>query len=131
MVKTKTKIDEFTTGYIEALFFFSPEDQETMETCAGLGLADESLEKLVEDCQTFQTNYPGLLREYYAKCRKSANEYTPESRAGHDFYLTRNYHGAGFWDRGFGKVGEKLTAVSHTFREQDLYRGDDGLAHIE
>src|SRR4051812_29933619 len=30
-------------------------------------------------------------------------------QAGHDFWLTRNGHGAGFWDRGLGAVGERLT----------------------
>lgn len=126
-----TEIDEFTQGYIEALHFFSPEDQETMETCAGLELDEYSLETVVIDCKRFQVKYPGMLREYYAKCRKDDSEYTPESRAGHDFYLTRNGHGTGFWDRGFGKVGKRLTAVCKTFREQELCRGDDGLAHIE
>ena len=29
--------------------------------------------------------------------------------AGHDFALTRNGHGAGFWDRGLGKIGDMLT----------------------
>lgn len=28
---------------------------------------------------------------------------------GHDLWLTRNGHGAGFWDRGLGALGETLT----------------------
>jgi hypothetical protein len=28
---------------------------------------------------------------------------------GHDFILTRNGHGAGFWDRGLGAIGERLS----------------------
>lgn len=42
-----------------------------------------------------------------------------ESGIGHDFYLTRNHHGAGFWDRGLGKNGEILTKLSHGFSETD------------
>ncbi len=38
---------------------------------------------------------------------------------GHDFYLTRNHHGAGFWDRGLGERGESLTKLAHTFGETD------------
>ena len=30
--------------------------------------------------------------------------------AGHDFALTRNGHGAGFWDRGLGAIGDMLTS---------------------
>lgn len=47
-------------------------------------------------------------------------------QAGHDFWLTRCGHGAGFWDRGLGKVGDALTERSETFGNVDLYIGDDG-----
>lgn len=48
---------------------------------------------------------------------------------GHDLWLTRNRHGAGFWDRGLGEVGEALTEISHNMGEQDWYVGDDGLIY--
>lgn len=50
-------------------------------------------------------------------------------QAGHDFALTRNGHGAGYWDRPeiWGEVGSKaLTAVAHAFGQADFYVGDDG-----
>jgi hypothetical protein len=31
---------------------------------------------------------------------------------GHDFYLTREGHGAGFWDRGLGELGDYLTKIA-------------------
>jgi len=37
------------------------------------------------------------------------------SQIGHDFILTRNHHGAGFWDRGLGERGERLTESAHDF----------------
>ena len=46
-------------------------------------------------------------------------------QAGHDFWLTRNGHGAGFWDRGLGKLGERLTSAAWVYGEVDLYVGDD------
>jgi hypothetical protein len=49
-----------------------------------------------------------------------------DEQAGHDFWLTRNRHGAGFWDRGLGQVGKTLTEISHAYGEADLYVGDDG-----
>jgi hypothetical protein len=48
---------------------------------------------------------------------------------GHDFWLTRNRHGAGFWDRGLGEVGERLTAATRPYGEIDLYVGDDGAIY--
>lgn len=34
---------------------------------------------------------------------------------GHDFWLTRNGHGAGFWDRGLGELGDRLTALAKAY----------------
>jgi hypothetical protein len=40
----------------------------------------------------------------------------------HDFWLTRNYHGAGFWDGDYpDDIGEKLTALAHTYSEKYLH----------
>jgi hypothetical protein len=33
-------------------------------------------------------------------------------QCGHDFILTANHHGAGFWDRGLGARGDRLTKAS-------------------
>lgn len=47
-------------------------------------------------------------------------------QAGHDFILTRNHHGAGFWDRGYGDAGDELTKFAHTFGELSVYVDDAG-----
>ena len=49
---------------------------------------------------------------------------------GHDLWLTRNGHGAGFWDRGLGEVGDKLTEIAKSMGSKDLYKGDDGKIHF-
>lgn len=43
----------------------------------------------------------------------------------HDFWLTRNGHGAGFWD-GDWEHGDELTEICKQFPEVHLYIGDDG-----
>lgn len=48
------------------------------------------------------------------------------TQIGHDFWLTRAGHGAGFWDRGIGELGDKLTELSNEYKNIDLYVGDDG-----
>lgn len=40
---------------------------------------------------------------------------------GHDFALTRNGHGAGFWDRGYGDIGDALTDACKPYGEHNLY----------
>lgn len=53
---------------------------------------------------------------------------------GHDFWLTRNHHGTGFWDRYSGdqegtRIGQYLTDQAHAYGESYLYVGDDGKVH--
>ena len=52
-----------------------------------------------------------------------------DSRHAHDFWLTRNGHGAGFWDRGYLN-GEKLTEMAKTFGPSDLYLGDGDQLYL-
>lgn len=39
------------------------------------------------------------------------------AQIGHDFILTANRHGAGFWDRGLGERGDRLTEMAHPYGE--------------
>jgi hypothetical protein len=77
------------------------------------------MNQMIADCKSFQED--------------SAEELTTsklsDERAGHDFWLTRNRHGAGFWDEGLGTVGKVLTDKAHAYGGCDLYIGDDGLIH--
>jgi hypothetical protein len=61
--------------------------------------------------------------------------YWDDEQFGHDFWLTRNGHGAGFWDRAptrnpeHDAIGEALTTIARSFSEVDLYVGDDGRVY--
>ena len=59
----------------------------------------------------------------------SSPAYTWE-QAGHDFWLTRCGHGAGFWDRGLGDVGDRLSEAASLCGNIDPYIGDDGLVYF-
>ena len=77
-------------------------------------LAPECLAKAVADCEKFQAE-------------NAADIAGDLAGAGHDFWLTRNSHGSGFWDGDWpDDVGERLTAASKAFGEINLYVGDDG-----
>lgn len=59
-------------------------------------------------------------------------EYTGTStQFGYDFWLTRNHHGAGFWDRD-DENGDEITAIVHAnFRELNLFKTEDGKVCME
>lgn len=60
----------------------------------------------------------------------SSGQWTPFSVAGHDFWLTRNHHGAGFWDGDWAEPdATTLTDASDKMGEIDLYVGDDGKVY--
>ncbi len=40
---------------------------------------------------------------------------------GHDFWLTRNGHGAGFFDRGLEEVGEEISKICNAFGKKYVY----------
>lgn len=79
----------------------------------------DSIQQAKIDCDSFREKAGNLLDEY------------DETTVGHDFWLTRNGHGAGFWDGDYEKVvGEKLTELSKEFREVNMYKGDNGEIYI-
>ena len=110
----------FVRGYSECAVWASL-DLSTGENFEGdPDLAEEAIEEFRKDCRDFvDANLPDLV----------ASDLDP-SLAGHDFWLTRNHHGSGFWDEGLGDVGNRLTNAAHAYGEQNLYTGDDGLVYI-
>lgn len=62
----------------------------------------------------------------FANFKVSSDGSTPFECAGHDFWLTRNGHGAGFWDRGLGDLGTRLAMSARAYGSQTLMLGHDG-----
>jgi hypothetical protein len=118
-------LDEFTKAYIEAALWATPScDDEGGVVLEALSdqycvtdLAPSTLAAMQRDCLQFQKEQAALLAEAYkiypgrAHVSADGNGYSQQEYAGHDFWLNRNGHGAGFWDRGLGVVGEKLSAA--------------------
>lgn len=119
-------MDDFTISYIGTALWSSVDDtDEPLDTNYDRDdIAPQSLADMVEDCKRFQSTYAELLKEAYGD--KSTYD---ESSAGHDFWLTKCGHGAGFWDRGLGEVGEALSEAARKEGSTDLYVGDDKKIH--
>lgn len=145
-------LDYFTRGYVTAMFWTNeepgtsrdPEDDHTRkwdpETGSSLPgdisfaeLAPATLARIVADCKAFQETNAKLLERAY-DLSADGKAYDSE-RAGHDFLLTRDGHGAGFWSREFetddgtrdNTIGDELTAACKAqFSPFEIYLGDDG-----
>jgi hypothetical protein len=116
--------DDFERGYIACALWTSE-----LDDVSGSDLPLEIVERMREDCSRFRLSVEG---------DKVVTHLTPaqmlgvaDSQLGHDFWLTRNRHGAGFWDRGLGDVGEVLTKRAQSFGECSLTRDDDGTIYLE
>ena len=115
------------TGYIQAIYFTDSGDADDGKFPLGAALAPESLAKIREDCQSFLEQAGDLI---IGKCTRSGGWFTDLECAGHDFWLTRNGHGAGFWDGDWPETGERLTELAKAFGSSDTYAGDDGMVYL-
>lgn len=125
------QLDAFTTAYIVcALWSSSDDEDDPLDSNYGIAdIAPGAMEQIVADCAAFQKDNAEMLAKAYELYAPHADAPRKESSGGHDFWLTRNGHGAGFWDRGLGEIGDALTKAAHKAGEVDLYVGDDGLIY--
>lgn len=127
------KLDDFTRAYVECALWSSTDNSSCEEAREGQGepldkdhsiddIEPGTMAELVADCAEFQKRHADLLAVAYDLYRRR-EDYTPQSRAGHDFWLTRNGHGCGFWDRQeleTDGIGDKLTEAAEAFGEYTL-----------
>ena len=110
---------EMTEHYLECALWASTDDKgRALDGLFSIAdLPPETVQSAEKDCQRFLAHYGELIGARY-------------QQAGHDFWLTRNHHGSGFWDGEWPKeIGERLTKAAHEFGECDLYVGDDGKVY--
>lgn len=53
-----------------------------------------------------------------------------DEQVAHDFWLTRNGHGAGFWDGDY-EHGDELTKLAKAYGSVDLYEAGDGKVGMQ
>jgi len=98
-------MDDFTSSYLESALWSSIDDNGTpldAPKYSDMELADETVTIFKADCAKFQSDNAELLTP--------AREYQSTSHIAHDFWLTRNGHGSGFWDGDYPKeLGKALT----------------------
>jgi hypothetical protein len=115
-------MNDFTQAYIECALWASRDDRDDMDnSLEGYTLAPATVERMEADCAAF-------ARANAAELALAGDD----QQNGHDYWLTRNRHGAGFWDRGYPlAVAGALTEAAHADGGIDLYVGDDGLVYAQ
>ena len=79
------------------------EEEELSDGLSIYQVDEESRAKSLKDIKAFVEKAGDLLEEW------------PEEQIGHDFWLTRCGHGAGFWDRTEYENGDELTEICKKF----------------
>ena len=110
------KLDDFTRQFLVTALWAetdnkTPQGGEPLENNHSLtDFSLDTLKSLIADCEAFQEQNAADMAG------------VPAGQAGHDFWLTRNHHGAGFWDGDYPKeIGKRLTDAAHAFGEVHLY----------
>lgn len=114
---TRNDCDAFTQGALDCAAWLAYDDTtgdpiEWGPGDAGAAVAavrwdSASVARMAAWCAAFQRKAGALLADAYSR------GYSPE-RAGHDWWLSRGGHGAGFWDRAeleAGNLGDALHAM--------------------
>lgn len=112
---------EFVQGYVTCALWASTDTDETPldDRYVPRDIGADTAERMARDCQEFLRDNTTDLIWYCIAI--DARDGTPMEYAGHDFWLTRNHHGAGFWARGAGQAGDNLTAAADSWGEFDLF----------
>jgi len=115
-------LDEFLYSYKKTALWSStnPEGDTPLDaTYEIVDLTPEATREMEQDAASFMKQTKDLI-DY--------DDMEETERAGHDFWLTRNHHGAGFWDGDWGdERGLALTNISARFPEVNLLPSQNGI----
>lgn len=123
-------LNDVIDGYVAAALWSSNDD------------SDESGGRSLDDAYSPDDLAPRTQATVRATCKKFIEKNRADiaqfkkatglgdDQVGHDFWLTRNGHGAGFWDRGAGAVGDRLSKAAKAMGEVYMYVGDDGRLYV-
>jgi len=118
---TPANLDAFTRGYLDCAEWLLDEETAREDITEW---HETAIARAVEDCADFQESNAELLIEYGTECNR--DDYC----AGMDFYLSRNGHGAGYFDRGNAPCFNKLQNAARIYSSAEPYLGDDGCLYF-
>lgn len=122
-------IEDVVKGYTEALLWVNtyhyviPSDDDSMEMELQHYASAHVEFKLADFDEFDRGEIMGFVEEFVEENRVFYDAYVmlkgggpaAESLFGHDLLLTRSGHGAGFWDRGLGELGDRLSDAARVY----------------
>jgi hypothetical protein len=119
-----------------ALLWSEKDDEGNPLDSGDYPISDSLKAKVTADWDSFREKAEALgfdAEEHRAMMLHPDCEGDAWNAVAHDFILTRNHHGAGFWDTGrwLEPWASKLTTLAHSFGELSCYIGDDGAIYGE
>ena len=126
----RTNFHLFVRSYIETMLWSSTDEDGTpLDRDYGAeDLSGEALKATLQECRQFWSLTSHIYEHLIDEGDAPMDVYR---QAGHDFWLTRNGHGAGFWDGDWPKPWDQvLTEHSKTFGEVTPLAGDDGRIYL-
>lgn len=128
----KANFDKFVKAYLVAALWSETDDAgDPLDSDFGVDdLVVESRQSAEKDCDKFIIENATDLQLAFDGYTLTG-EWSVYDQAGHDFWLSRNGHGVGFFDRGLGEVGERLQDACRSWGVCDAYVGDDGKLHLD
>ena len=122
-----------TDHAIHTLLWSEMTDDGQQMSCIDATVSDELRERIAADLADFTDKAAAMgfdPGEQLAVMLHPDNDGDPWNQVAHDFILTRNHHGAGFWDGDWHQPwGDRLTQLADTYGEINCYVGNDGLIH--
>lgn len=136
---TQEAISRTAAAYaVAALWSEVGQDGEPLDTHYSVDdIAEATRRRFYEECEHFLKRAAPFLAHLEAAMWEQTQApdghfYDLWERAGHDLWLTRNGHGAGFWDRPelWGATqSNSLAAIATNMGQVYLEAGDDGQVH--
>ena len=106
-------LNDVFKGYVECAIWSSIDEDEEGFLCI-----DDLSEQTAVDMKD-------ELRDFcHANLALLVDSGLPDEHIGHNFWLTRNGHGCGFWSRGLGKIGDELTIAAKVYGSVYMYAND-------
>ncbi len=119
-MKRQRPIEKFFNAYVETALWATTDNADEQ--------GGEPLDKNYDASDIARSTLNQMMRDSVSFLKKHERDIDGHyARAGHDFFLTRGRHGAGFWDGDWPEPeATRLTKAAHAYGEYQLYVGDDG-----
>lgn len=122
---TDDEASEALNGYLEGAMFTATDNDGNPLDSTGPDWSPTAQDAARAVVFPFIADNADACRQFI---RNSGHGWT---QVGIDISFTRNRHGAGFWDRGAGAVGDVLTEAAHQLGEVNVIINESGEVDFE